>query len=94
MPPIKVEYAALESANSQIQGISRALDETLNNLRTRLQRIEWTGQDRVAYQQHQAQWDQAVDGLNAVLNDIGIKVGQARQMYGANEARGVQRWGG
>jgi hypothetical protein len=35
-----------------------------------------------------------VEGLNAVLNEIGMKVGEARAMYAANEARGVSRWGG
>lgn len=91
---IKVEYGALESANTQIQSISRTLDENLNALRSRLMRMQWEGEDRAAYQAHQAEWDRAVDGLNAVLNEVGIKVGEARAMYGANEARGVQRWGG
>jgi WXG100 family type VII secretion target len=91
---IRVEYGALESANTQMQQISRTLDENLNALRSRLMRMQWEGDDQVAYRAHQAQWDQAVDGLNAVLNEVGIKVGEARATYGANEARGVQRWGG
>jgi WXG100 family type VII secretion target len=91
---IRVEYGALESANTQMQGISRAMDENLNALRGRLQRIVWEGEDQAAYRAHQQQWDTAVEGLNAVLNEIGMKVGEARAMYAANEARGVSRWGG
>ncbi|MEU5725191.1 MULTISPECIES: WXG100 family type VII secretion target [unclassified Micromonospora] len=90
---IKVDYAVLESSNQQMQAISRTIDEKLDTLRSMLTRLEWEGQDRVAYQQHQAQWDAAVRDINKVLNDIGQAVGIARENYMTTEMSNSKVWG-
>ncbi|MFJ8579276.1 WXG100 family type VII secretion target [Micromonospora sp. NPDC093277] len=89
---IKVDYAVLESSNQQMQAISRTIDEKLDTLRSMLTRLEWEGEDRVAYQQHQAQWDAAVKDINRVLNDIGQAVGIARENYMSTEMSNSKLW--
>ncbi|MFG3600348.1 WXG100 family type VII secretion target [Micromonospora chersina] len=90
---IKVDYAVLESSNQQMQAISRTIDEKLDTLRSMLSKLEWEGQDRVAYEQHQAQWDAAVRDINKVLNDIGGAVGIARENYMTTEMSNSKVWG-
>ncbi|MEH0823904.1 MULTISPECIES: WXG100 family type VII secretion target [Micromonospora] len=90
---IKVDYAVLESSNQQMQAISRTIDEKLDTLRAMLTKLEWEGQDRVAYQQHQAQWDAAVRDINKVLNEIGGAVGIARENYMTTEMSNSKVWG-
>ncbi|MGC1210563.1 MAG: WXG100 family type VII secretion target [Micromonospora sp.] len=89
---IKVDYAVLESSNQQMQSISRTIDEKLDTLRSMLSKLEWDGQDRTAYEQHQAQWDAAVRDINKVLNDIGAAVGIARENYVSTEMSNSKVW--
>ncbi len=90
---IKVDYAVLESAHQQMQSISRTIDEKLDTLRSMLTKLEWDGQDRAAYEQHQAQWDAAVRDINRVLNEIGGAVGVARENYVSTEMSNAKVWG-
>ncbi|WP_405102876.1 WXG100 family type VII secretion target [Micromonospora sp. NBC_01412] len=89
---IKVDYAVLESSNQQMTAIARTLDEKLDTLRTMLTRLQWEGEDRVAYQQHQAQWDTAVRDINKILNEIGGAVGIARANYVTTEMSNSKVW--
>lgn len=93
MSMIKVDYAVLENANAQMQSISRTIDEKLDTLRQMLSKLQWDGQDRAAYEQHQAQWDAAVRDINQVLNDIGRAVGIARENYVSTEMSNSKLWG-
>ncbi|MGN9810997.1 WXG100 family type VII secretion target [Micromonospora sp. BQ11] len=90
---IKVDYAVLESSNQQMQAISRTIDEKLDTLRSMLSKLQWDGQDRAAYEQHQAQWDAAVRDINKILNEIGGAVGVARENYVNTEMSNAQVWG-
>ncbi|MBM0257840.1 WXG100 family type VII secretion target [Micromonospora purpureochromogenes] len=90
---IKVDYAVLESANQQMQSISKTIDEKLDTLRSMLSKLQWDGQDRAAYEQHQAQWDTAVRDINRVLNEIGGAVGVARENYVSTEMSNSKVWG-
>ena len=91
--PIQVNYAVLESAHTRMQAISRELETKLDTLRSGLQRIEWNGQDRAAYDAHQAEWDRAVRDINKILNDIGGAVGIARENYLTTEMSNSKLWG-
>lgn len=91
---IKVDYAALESAHSQIRTISAGIDNRLSSLESRLARLHWEGDDRVAYEAHRAQWKAAMQGINQVLNEIGTAVGVARENYLATERANANAWGG
>jgi early secretory antigenic target protein ESAT-6 len=90
---IKVDYAVLEAAHTQMQAISTAIDEKLDTLRSGLQRIHWIGADQAAYQEHQAKWDAAVRDINAILNEIGGAVGLARENYVNTEMSNSKLWG-
>jgi len=92
MSEILVNYAALENANSQIQSTARSVEEKLDTLRTRLQQMQWDGQDQEAYREHQAQWDRAVRDMNGVLQQIGAAVGTARENYMSTEASNAKVW--
>jgi 6 kDa early secretory antigenic target len=90
---ISVNYAALEHAHAQMQAISRTMDEKLDTLRAGLQKLDWTGQDREAYQAYQQQWDSSVRDINALLNEIGAAVGIARENYISTEMSNAKAWG-
>lgn len=90
---IKVDYAELENATQQMRQISREIDQKLDTLRQMLQKIQWEGSDRQAYQQHQATWDAAVRDINQILNDIGNAVGVAKENYASTEMSNSKLWG-
>jgi early secretory antigenic target protein ESAT-6 len=90
---IKVDYAVLESAHGQMQAISRTMDEKLDTLRQMLNKLQWNGSDRRAYDAHQAQWDSAVRDINQILNEIGGGVGIARENYVSTEMSNSKLWG-
>ncbi|HLL64472.1 MAG TPA: WXG100 family type VII secretion target [Micromonosporaceae bacterium] len=90
---MSANYAQMEAAASQIRGISGALDTQLDNLRDRLQRMTWQGEDRAAYEAHQAKWDSAVREINKLLNEIGGAVGVARSNYITTEKGNAAVWG-
>lgn len=91
---IKVDYASLEAANTQIRAISGGLEERLRDLRARLERMHWEGEDKIAYEQHRAQWEAAMQGINRVLFEVGNAVGVARENYMATERANASAWGG
>lgn len=90
---IRVDYAVLENAHSQINSISGGLQERLDSLEARLARIQWQGEDREAYEAHRAQWKAAMQGINQVLAEVGKAVGVARESYMQTERANAQSWG-
>lgn len=90
---IKVDYARMEQANQQMQKISSEIDQKLDSLRSRLQKMQWEGGDAAAYQAHQQQWDTAVRDINQLLNEIGGAVGIARENYVNTETSNTKLWG-
>ncbi|MEV4757078.1 WXG100 family type VII secretion target [Micromonospora sp. NPDC049559] len=91
---IKVDYARMESAHQQMQKISQEIDSKLDDLRGRLQRMQWDGDDRRAYEEHQAKWDSAIRDINQLLNQIGGAVGIARENYVTTEMSNAKVWDG
>lgn len=93
MTMIKVEPDVLQAAHAQMKSIAQGIDTKLDTLRSGLQRMEWSGSDREAYQEYQAKWDKAVTDLNAVLNQIGSAVGIASDNYVNTEMSNSKLWG-
>jgi len=89
---IKVEYAELENATQQMRQISQEIDQKLDTLRQKLQKIQWEGADKEAYQQHQAAWDAAIRDINHILGEIGNAVGIAKENYVATEMNNSRLW--
>lgn len=94
MAVIKVNYAAMDSAQTRIREISKLLNENLAELKGRLQRLNWVGEDRTAYQQQQQTWDDASERLDTLLGQIGAEVENASRTYRENELRRAASWGG
>ncbi|MEV0135866.1 WXG100 family type VII secretion target [Dactylosporangium sp. NPDC050688] len=92
MSYFQTNYAQMETASQTIQGISKTIDTELDTLRMKLQNMTWDGQDREAYNQHQAKWDAAVKDINALLNEIGGAVGIARANYITTEMNNARVW--
>jgi ESAT-6 family protein len=93
MTVIKVNYGTLEAATGQIQSISATIGEKLDTLRAQLQRLEWVGHDRQAYQAAQEKWDRAIADLNQLLHEVGAAVGVAKENYQMTERSNQQMWG-
>ena len=93
MSIVKVNYESLDSAHTQMQSISRVIDEKLDTLKSMLAGLHWEGKDRVAYEAHQAEWDAAVRDINQILNEIGGAVGIARDNYVTTEMSNQKMWG-
>lgn len=89
---IKVDYAELENATQQMRQISQEIDQKLDTLRQMLQKIQWEGADKEAYQQHQAAWDAAIRDINQILNEIGNAVGIAKENYVTTEMSNSRLW--
>lgn len=92
MSYIQVNYAQMEAASAQMKAISSQIDTELDTLRSKLQQMNWDGQDREAYNNHQRQWDAAIRDINSLLNEIGGAVGIARENYVSTEMNNAKVW--
>lgn len=92
MSYIQVNYAQMEAAAAQMKGISAQIDTELDTLRSKLQQMNWDGEDREAYNNHQRKWDAAIRDINALLNEIGGAVGIARENYINTEMNNAKAW--
>src|SRR5215472_8701296 len=91
---IYVNYQALQDGEATINQISQRIEQKLSDLKGRLARIQWEGQDQQAYQTYQQQWDQAIADLNTILAKTGALVGSAHSNYRQNEVSNANVWQG
>jgi WXG100 family type VII secretion target len=92
MSEILVQYGALEQGASQMKAIASTMEGKLADLKGRLAKLQWEGDDRVAYNAYQAQWDSAVADMNQVLAKIGAAVDVARENYQSTEKANQNAW--
>jgi early secretory antigenic target protein ESAT-6 len=90
---IRMDYAAVANVEAQIQTAANALGQNLAELKGRLAALDWEGEDRVAYQMHMQQWEEAVVALNELLPHIRAAVIGAADSFRQNEMRGAANWG-
>jgi uncharacterized protein YukE len=69
------------------------IDSKLDGLRRRLEQMDWSGDDRKAYEVHKAQWDRSIKDLNLLLAEIGGAVGVAKENYLTTEMDNAKVWG-
>ena len=93
--PIKVSFGQMGSLQSDLAAGVSKINGQLEDLKSFLRPLvaNWDGAAAQAYNAKQAQWDTAAADLNAVLNALQNAVGQANEMYQANEARTAAGWG-
>ncbi|QFZ23435.1 WXG100 family type VII secretion target [Saccharothrix syringae] len=93
---IKVSFADMASAASDITSQANQVQSELDNLKSRLAPViaQWDGNASGSYQAAQQAWDEAAAGLQQVMATIGVAVQQAGEAYQAAEQKNTSRWGG
>jgi WXG100 family type VII secretion target len=94
MSEIKVTFAALEAAQSDVSGVAGRMTGQLEDLKRFLAPLvaTWEGQAATEYQARQRQWDTAAAGLANVLGRIGVALGTANESYRQVEQSNASRW--
>jgi 6 kDa early secretory antigenic target len=89
---LKVPYEVLDSQHQIMRKAARDIDIVLDTIRDGLQRLNWQGTDRDAYNDAQLRWDRSVVDMNNVLNEIAMAVGFARENYETTEMENSRLW--
>jgi 6 kDa early secretory antigenic target len=94
MSEIRVNFAAVATANTDVLGAASRINSQLEDLKRYLAPLTngWTGQAAQEYHAKQRQWDTAAADLNVVLGQIGQALGQAHEGYTTAEATNLRRW--
>jgi early secretory antigenic target protein ESAT-6 len=94
MAEIKVTFAALETAQTDVSGVAGRMTAQLEDLKRFLAPMvaTWEGQAATEYQAKQRQWDTAAANLAAVLGQIGVALGRANESYRQVEQANASRW--
>lgn len=82
---IKVEYENLDDTAKEMKTLKGEIDETLGELRTQLDALDWVGADRTAYEEAKADWDKSIGRLNTILEGIAATVQAAKEQYKEGE---------
>ncbi|MCX2955165.1 WXG100 family type VII secretion target [Lentzea sp. NEAU-D7] len=92
---IKVTFAELQNASSQISSAERKITGELEALEGRVKNVlsGYDGESSAAYNQAQNDWDKAAADLAQVLSSIGVAVQQAAEAYQEGERKNAARWG-
>ncbi|MQM25300.1 WXG100 family type VII secretion target [Glycomyces albidus] len=83
---IALNYAEMEDAHQRILSGSQSINDNLADLGSKLDALEWEGDDRVAYMEQRAEWEGSMAKINEILEAIGGAVDRARQNYADTEA--------
>jgi early secretory antigenic target protein ESAT-6 len=94
MSEIKVTFAALETAQTDVSGVAGRMTGQLEDLKRFLAPMvaTWEGQAATDYQAKQRQWDAAAASLATVLGQIGVALGSANESYRQVEQTNAARW--
>jgi 6 kDa early secretory antigenic target len=94
MGEIKVAFAALEAARTDVVGTAARISGRLDDLRGAVVPLAstWEGQAAQEYRGRQRQWDVAAADLVRVLGDVGRALGQAEAGYRAAEIANANLW--
>jgi early secretory antigenic target protein ESAT-6 len=91
---IRVQYAGLDAASSDIGTSAAALRGHVEQMETALQPLvaTWTGEAAAFYQERQREWDAAMVELGDILTRVGVAVRTARENYEEVERRNTRAW--
>ncbi len=94
MAPIKVTFAELGNAHTDIASSASRINSQLDDLKGYVARLAatWDGDAAMAYRQKQQEWDRAALGINDVLRKIGRAVDEANLNYQTTETANAGRW--
>jgi len=91
----RVRFEALEQGQADFQRTYSSLQSEIEQLESQLNSSlgEWVGGAQQAYHEAQQQWHQAMGNMQAVIQQLGVVIGQANDNYQQAEAQNSQRWG-
>lgn len=94
MTEIRVTFAALEAAQSDVTGVATRMAGELEDLKRFLAPLvaTWVGQAATDYQVEQRRWDTAATNLATVLGQIGVALASANESYRRVEQANAARW--
>lgn len=94
MSEIRVTFAALEAAQTDVTGVATRMASRLEDLERFLGPLvaTWDGQAAADYQVKQRQWDAAAANLTTVLGQIGAALAAANESYRRVEQANAARW--
>ena len=92
---IKVTFAEIQQASSDITNSANTVEQHLNDLKNKIAPIvaDWTGDASTAYQDAQNRWNQAAADFHQTLHAIGVAVRQAAEGYEGAEGSAKKLWG-
>lgn len=92
---IKVTFAEIQQASSDITNSANTVEQHLNDLKNKIAPIvaDWTGDASTAYQDAQNRWNQAAADFHQTLQAIGVAVRQAAEGYEGAEGSAKKLWG-
>ncbi|AKP08079.1 ESAT-6-like protein [Corynebacterium pseudotuberculosis] len=92
---IKYGFAAIEGAAGDIQSTSVRISSLLEELKAGIRPMvsTWEGDSALAYQEAQAQWDQAAYELNTILSTISQTVRAGNERMSEINRVAAASWG-
>ncbi|MBB5939703.1 WXG100 family type VII secretion target [Streptomyces zagrosensis] len=93
---IYVDYSHMSNAADDMVQQTKAIASILVNLDAELQALKetWQGDDREAYSQKQAAWNQAVDSMKALLASHSALLTDVSEGFQYSEKSLTQLWEG
>ena len=91
---IYVSYAHVDNAVDDMRLQTKEIAKIITSLNDELQQLQqsWEGEDRLAYDEKQQAWNQAVENMGQWLDDNAKTLNQIRDMYTQNEKNQTQGW--
>jgi 6 kDa early secretory antigenic target len=90
--PIHVGYNELQGAVLTMKNISQLIDAKLDSLRRQLATVKWDGDSKIAWDRHQADWNNALIEMNRMLEEMARRVQVAGDRYMTTENEVSRIW--
>lgn len=92
---ITYNHGSIEALIGQVTAASNGLNSTLGDLKSYLAPLvaEWEGDASIAYQAHQADWDNAAAALQQMLSEIARAASAGNQGMADADRRASAGWG-
>jgi early secretory antigenic target protein ESAT-6 len=92
----RANFGTLQQAEADFSLAFRALVDELDDLDGELKKLlaPWVGQAGSTYETAKAQWNGAAGDMSAVLQRLGITIGDVHQNYSAAEKANNDLWSG
>ncbi len=92
----RANFGTLQQAEADFSLAFRALRDELDDLNGELRTLlaPWVGVAGSTYETAKTQWNSAANDMSAVLNQLGLVIGNVHQNYSAAEKANNDLWSG